>query len=102
MYKTIDIVFWGIPTLSFIFLLPTFPHSLSTESSDFSGDGTSSQVTIPASPSSTVSLVVSLLDDEVVEMSQEFFSVSISSSQTGVTVTDNDTATIFILDNDSQ
>ncbi|CAI8022690.1 Endothelin-converting enzyme 1 [Geodia barretti] len=70
-------------------------------SSDFSGgQEESSLLTIPASPSSTASLEVSILDDEVVETSPEFFSVSISSSQTGVTVAGSDTANISIYDND--
>jgi hypothetical protein len=73
------------------------------ESLDFSGgQEESSLLTIPASPSSTASLEVSILDDEVVETSPELFSVSISSSQTGVTVTGSDTANISIYDNDCE
>ena len=81
-------------------LLPLAPPK---ESSDFSGgQEESSLLTIPASPSSTASLEVSILDDEVVETSPELFSVSISSSQTGVTVAGSDTANISIYDNDCE
>lgn len=82
--------------------LSEYPFSFTSENSDFSAEVDSLLLTIPPSPSSSVSLVVVILDDSVVEMREEHFSLSLSSSQTGVSVADNDTTTISITDDDSE
>ena len=74
----------------------------STESSDFAVESDSLLLTIPPSPSLTASLVVSILDDPVVERREESFSVSLTSSQSRVTISDSDTAIITISDDDSE
>ena len=76
--------------------------ALSTESSDFAVESDSLLLTIPPSPSLTASLLVSILDDKVVERREESFSVSLSSSQSRVTISDSDTAIITISDDDSE